>query len=149
MDLELTSDALVSMAKSGLRLDPPPTEGEIDSFLDKLRISFSLDPNTVNDARRALHASFKIRMELGQTILGDDEHVSWLAARKASIEPFYWGRYREFLTRGGWSPYVVSTLDRTLDEILDLLGCQFASNRDPLFASNRDPSGCAGMGLSA
>jgi hypothetical protein len=28
-------------------------------------------------------------------------------------------------------------------------GCQFASNRDPLFASNRDPSGCAGMGLSA
>src|ERR1700730_12701489 len=28
-------------------------------------------------------------------------------------------------------------------------GCQFASNRDPLFASNRDPSGSVGLGLSA
>jgi hypothetical protein len=32
--------------------------------------------------------------------------------------------------------------------VIDSPGCQFASNRDPLFASNRDPSGCIGLGLS-
>jgi ParB-like chromosome segregation protein Spo0J len=34
-------------------------------------------------------------------------------------------------------------------DVARLLGCQFASNRDPLFASNRDPSGYTGLGLSA
>lgn len=122
MLMKLSAEALVSMVKSGLRLEPPPTEEEIDFFLGQLGESFELDDDAIDEARRALHASFEIRMELGQTILGEDEHEPWLAGRKAGIEPFYWGRYRDFLRRCGWSPNVASTLDRALDEILDLLG---------------------------
>ena len=122
MTMDLSADTLVSMSKMGLRLDPPPTEEEIDEILSRFKSGFGFSEDVVTEARRMLHASFEIRMDRGQTIVGEDEHEPWLASRKAEIDPFYWSRYREFLTRGGWSPGVVSTLDQSLNEILDLLG---------------------------
>jgi Z1 domain len=110
------------MATMGLPLDPPPTEEDIVGILGRLKAGFDLSDDVVEEAKRMLHARFAIRMELGQTIVGEDEHEPWLAARKFEIDPFYWSRYREFLIRAGWSPDVVRTLDRALDEILDLLG---------------------------
>lgn len=115
------ADSIVSTAQAGLRLDPPPTEAEIAEFLGRLKVAFNIDEQIIENARIALHARFNHRMELGQTIRDDDSHEPWLSARKAEIEPFYWERYRKFLLRGGWGPHVVSTLDQSLDEILDLL----------------------------
>jgi hypothetical protein len=109
------------MAAQGLRLDPPPTETEIDEILARLAGAFSAKPDQVLEARRLLHARFSIRMEMGQTIKVD-EHAPWVDARRASIDPFYWNRYRELLLRGGWPPLVAGTLDRSMDELLDLLG---------------------------
>ena len=57
---------------------------------------------------------------MGQTI--KVEHVPWVGSRRASIDPFYWNRYRELLLRSGWPPLVAGTLDRSMDELLDLLG---------------------------
>ena len=108
------------MAAQGLRLDPPPTETEIDDVLSRLAAAFAGTPDHVAEARKLLHARFSIRMEMGQTI--KDEHIPWLNARRATITPFYWERYRELLLRGGWPPLVAGTLDRSMDELLDLLG---------------------------
>ncbi len=120
MNIDTTPDALARMAAQGLRLDPPPTEDEIDRILKRLASAFEFGPDDVARALKLLHARFSIRMELGQTI--KDEHVPWLSNRRAEIDPFYWNRYHELLMRSGWSPRVAGTLDRSMDDLLDLLG---------------------------
>lgn len=121
MNFDASSENIARMAAQGLRLDPPPTETEIDEILARLAGAFGAKPDQVLEARRLLHARFSIRMEMGQTIKVD-EHAPWVDARRASIEPFYWNRYRELLLRSGWPPLVAGTLDRSMDELLDLLG---------------------------
>lgn len=120
MNTDTVSDALARMAAQGLRLEPPPTEDEIDRIVKRLAAAFEYKPEDVAKAVKLLHARFSIRMELGQTI--KDEHVPWLSNRRAEIDPFYWNRYRELLMRSGWSPRVAGTLDRSMDDLLDLLG---------------------------
>ena len=120
MNLQASPEAIARMAAQGLRLDPPPTETEIDDILARLAGAFGATADQVAETRKLLHARFSIRMEMGQTIKVD--HVPWLDARRASIDPFYWNRYREMLLRSGWPPLVTGTLDRSMDELLDLLG---------------------------
>jgi hypothetical protein len=120
MSFQASSENIARMAAQGLRLDPPPTEKEIDDVLGRLANAFSATPDQILEARKLLHARFSIRMEMGQTIKVD--HVPWLDSRRASIDPFYWNRYREMLLLGGWPPLVTGTLDRSMDELLDLLG---------------------------
>ena len=108
------------MAAQGLRLEPPPTEDEIEDVVTRLAVAFGAEPATIAEAIKLLHARFSIRMEMGQTI--KDEHTPWLDARRAEIEPFYWNRYHELLMRSGWSPLVAGTLGRSMDDLLDLLG---------------------------
>lgn len=120
--MDFTVEQVVSMAQSGLRLDPPPTETEIDDFLLRVQGGFNVSDELVAEARKELHAKFELRMDLGQTITGEDEHEPWLSARMAEIDPFYWSRYRKLLERSGWGPNVLQTLDRSLNDLLDLLG---------------------------
>ncbi|AMN44718.1 Z1 domain-containing protein [Rhodoplanes sp. Z2-YC6860] len=120
MSTDISAENLARMAAQGLRLDPAPTEAEIDHVLERLGVAFAADQTILLEARKLLHARFSIRMEMGQTI--KEEHVPWLDARRADIEPFYWERYRELLLRNGWPPLVAGTLDRSMDELLDLLG---------------------------
>ena len=105
-----------------MKLDPPPSEDDINKVLARMSAAFEATPEEMSTARRLLHARFAIRMDLGLTLTGDDEHVKWLDGRRGSIEPFYWDRYRQLLVRSGWSPLVTATLDRSTDELLDLLG---------------------------
>jgi hypothetical protein len=120
MSFDASAENIARMAAQGLRLDPPPSETEIDEILARLAGAFAAKPDQVLEARRLLHARFSIRMEMGQTI--KVEHVPWVASRRATIDPFYWNRYREMLLRSGWPPLVAGTLDRSMDELLDLLG---------------------------
>lgn len=47
----------------------------------------------------------------------------WLDNERASIDFFYWDRYKEYLLeKKGWAEGVVTTLDKDSDKILDLLG---------------------------
>lgn len=72
MNINTTPDALARMAVQGLRLDPPPTEDEIDEILMRLAAAFECGHDDVAKAHQLLHARFSNRMELRQTI--KDEH---------------------------------------------------------------------------
>src|ERR1017187_10276903 len=111
-----TPEGLAATAAQALRLDPPPTEAEIDHVLNRLSVAFSAAADTVAAARKMLHSRFAIRMDMGQTLSSADGQAPWLDARRGAIEPFYWSRYRELLLRSGWSPLVAGTLDRSNDE---------------------------------
>lgn len=117
-----TPEVLAAASVPHLRLDPPPTEAEIDDVLDRMSSAFGAAAATVATARKLLHARFAIRMDMGQTLTSEDGQVPWLDARRGAIEPFYWNRYRELLLGLGWPPLVAATLDRSNDELLDLLG---------------------------
>jgi hypothetical protein len=121
MTISSTPESLARMAAQGLPLDPPPSESDIDDILARLAGAFGSSPAQVLDARRLLHAQFSIRMEMGKTIK-DLEHIPWLDAQRKTIDPFFWDRYRQYLLRDGWPPLVAGTLDRSMDELLDLLG---------------------------
>jgi hypothetical protein len=118
----LTPDQLAAMATNGLTLEPPPTEAEIDNILTRLGVAFGIDSSVAEEARRLLHARLRIRMDLGQTLKSEDAHQPWLSAARGSITPFYWERYHQMLLRNGWSPLVAATLDRSTDELLDMMG---------------------------
>ena len=120
--IQTTPEGLVALAATGIPLEPPPTETQIDDFLNRIATVFGTPAEIVAEARKLVHARFKIRMELGETLKSEKDHAPWLDARRASIDPFYWDRYRQFLIRGGWAPRVTATLDRATDEILNLLG---------------------------
>ena len=120
--IEASPDGLAAAVVNLLSLDPPPGEADIDNVLGRIAAAFGASPEIALEARRLLHARFAIRMDRGATLTGNDEHAPWLDARRSSIEPFYWNRYRELLVRAGWSPLVAATLDRSTDDLLDLLG---------------------------
>ena len=117
-----TPETLAAASAQLLRLDPPPTEDEIDEVLDRMASAFGAGAETVTTARKLLHSRFAIRMDMGQTLTSEDGQLPWLDARRGAIDPFYWSRYRELLLRQGWPPLVAATLDRSTDELLDLLG---------------------------
>ena len=110
-----TPEALAAASAQLLRLDPPPTEAEIDEVLDRMSSAFGAVADTVATARKLLRSRFAIRMDMGQTLISEDGQVPWLDARRGSIEPFYLNRYRELLLGLGWPPLVAATLDRSND----------------------------------
>src|SRR5882672_3415842 len=111
-----TAEQLANATVMVLDLDPPPAEAEIDAVLDSMAGAFAASAEIKEQARRMLHARFEIRMDLGQTLVADDDHAPWLDARRGSIDPFYWDRYKQLLLRDGWPPLVLATLDRSTDE---------------------------------
>ena len=90
--MQATPDGLAAATVNLLRLDPPPSEAEIDDVLARMAQAFGATPEVSEEARRLLHSRFEIRMDLGQTLTSEDEHEPWLNARRASIDPFYWTR---------------------------------------------------------
>jgi hypothetical protein len=120
--IDATPENLAAMAANALPTEPPPSEAQIDDFLRRMAYAFQVGEGVVSEARKLIHARFAIRMDKGETLTGQDEHLPWLDARRAQIDPFYWNRYRELLLRNGWPPLVTATLDRATDELLDLLG---------------------------
>ena len=119
---QTTPENLAAMASNMLPTEPPPTEAQIDDFLARMAVAFQVNSTVIGDARKLIHARLQILMDKGETLTADAEHSPWLDARRASIDPFYWGRYRALLLRIGWSPMVAATLDRATDELVDLLG---------------------------
>lgn len=100
--------------------DRAADEASINDLASRLRSAFPVSDDEFHEIIRRLHAKLAIQMDIG-TALTSETYVPWLFAKKASIDPYYWDRYKKLLQRFEWPPRVVSTLDRVTDEILDLL----------------------------
>ncbi|MEJ1267440.1 hypothetical protein WDV93_08665 [Pantoea ananatis] len=62
-------------------------------------------------------------MDLGVFITDNKhQHKSWLPARRADLDFYFWKRYKTYLEEvKGWNSRVTGSLDRVSDEIVDLL----------------------------
>lgn len=61
MNIDATPEGLARIAVQGLRLDPAPTEEEIDWILQRLAAAFECGPDVVAEAVKLLHARFSNR----------------------------------------------------------------------------------------
>ena len=103
--------------------DRRPTEAEVSDLATTFRIALPIDDAAYAALIRRLHAKLSITMEEGTALRDDAAYSPWLSSAKPDIDPFYWERYRAYLiSREKWPPLVVNTLDRVVDEILDLTG---------------------------
>lgn len=71
---------------------------------------------------RELQSRLAVRIDRGACVR-EKNHIPWYNAAKASITPSFWNRYRLHLQKEqGWNGKLLDELDRSSDEIMDLLG---------------------------
>lgn len=108
--------------------DYPPTDAQFDQMAVKIRQlldpMYPVSDNEFTEIRRKLKANVVVQMELGIAIIDNKRpHQSWLPARRADLDFFFWKRYKTYLEEvKGWNSRVTGSLDRVSDEIVDLLG---------------------------
>lgn len=106
----------------------PPNEEEFLAEANRMRESVSgLYPVTDSEYEEILaylKATLVIQMDIGVYINDrNQKHQSWLPARRAELDFFFWSRYKRYLEQAKhWNTRVTASLDKVSDEIVDLLG---------------------------
>ena len=120
-------EGIISTAINTKYPDIPPTEAVFDEEVSQLRQSLSaLYPvrnEEFTEIKRKLKANIVVQMDLGVLIKDKQQHRPWLSARRASLDFFFWNRYKKYLEEvKHWNPRVTGNLGRVSDEIVDYLG---------------------------
>ena len=100
-----------------------PTGEFIRETIESLRkspIAAGVDDEAAEQLARRFEEKVSITQPLGSVLI-EREYHPWLDATRSQIAPYYWDRYRRFLTQQGFASGVVSGLDEVTDRILGLL----------------------------
>jgi hypothetical protein len=102
-----------------------PTEAQLKDRMEKfVPVLATIGQETTSadhvDVMKELLVRLRVSLDVG-TSLKEADVKPWLDSRRATIDPFYWVRYRNYL-QSEWSPGVLRAFDRVTDEILDLCG---------------------------
>ena len=115
---------LMNMSKSTV----PVTEEHVAKMVDMLDqngVVFGFEPLTAEEREEVietLHAQLLVRIDRGHYVK-EKNHKPWYIAAKAEQTSDFWDRYRLYLLKEKhWSGNTVDELDKTTDEIMDLLG---------------------------
>ncbi len=106
----------------------PPSEEEFKEKAALLRKANELLMPVTDDEFKDIIARLKkhlvIQMDVGVFISDrNNGHQSWLPAKRADFDFFFWKRYKKYLEEvKHWNPRVTSNLGKVSDEILDLCG---------------------------
>lgn len=97
---------------------------EAEDIRRKAEALAPVDDEEFEAVKKRLRVQFAVNLDVGTYVRDEQtEHQSWLPARRAEIDPFFWNRYRKYLEDAkGWNPRVIANLGRVADEILDLCG---------------------------
>ncbi len=114
---------LESMVAAALANQQGPTGEEIRKLIGDLCQLPIFEGVTEGDAER-LAKRFEERVSITQhlgSILIERDHLPWLDAAKARIDPYYWSRYRQHLIQEGFPTAAVTTLDDVTERVLGLM----------------------------
>ena len=108
----------------------PPTEQALRDIVKAQAMVLAMMPDSnaegdlsevdIEQVVKTIETRFSIRMQIG-ALFESENYKPWLARRQGDIEWYYWERYRKHLLKKSFPPFVVSTLDRLTDSILDHL----------------------------
>lgn len=114
--------------------DVPPTEEEFSEKAALMRTSMAkitpVSDQEFSEILLRLRQSLIIQMDIGTYITDrNNGHQSWLPAKRADFDFFFWNRYKKYLEEvKHWNPRLTSNLGKVSDEILDLCGDPNASD---------------------
>lgn len=81
-----------------------------------------MTPEEREEVINELHAALFVRIDRGHFVKEND-HTPWYMAAKAENTSKFWDRYRLYLLKEKhWNGDTINELDKTTDEIMDLLG---------------------------
>ncbi|MEX2105117.1 MAG: endonuclease, partial [Bacilli bacterium] len=101
-----------------------PNEDDLLAEANILRVAAPVSDDDFEQVVKNLKAALLITMDVGVYISDHSgDHQSWLPARRADLDFYYWNRYKRYLEDvKGWNTRVTSNLDIVSSEIIDLLG---------------------------
>lgn len=103
--------------------DTNPNEDDIRNAIEDVSKVMPMEQNEKDYVEKQLQASYKVRMDLGNSVVNEVTYHPWVSSRKAEIEFYYWNRYCKYLeVDQGWKTDVIDTLGQVSDDILDLCG---------------------------
>lgn len=105
-----------------LAREPSPTPEKIRQLIGQFRVipSCAVSDAEAEQLARQLEARHDVTMTIG-AVLTSHDFEPWLDAKRSSIDPYYWSRYRRLLAEKNFSGQVLATLDEVTDRILGLL----------------------------
>lgn len=123
MEEKTRYDDLKSTVRKVLGRGDLPSANQIREAIGEYRAFplFKISDDMADKMARELETSLGISMEIG-SIITEKDYVEWLSSAKASIDPYYWERYRELLETNHFPPKVLAKLDEVTDKTLGLLG---------------------------
>lgn len=105
-----------------LARETAPTPEKIRELIARFRVIPTCEISDADAERLARHLESKhdVTMTIG-AMLTDQAFEPWLDARRSSIEPYFWDRYKRLLAEKGFSSQVLATMDNVTDRILGQL----------------------------
>lgn len=105
-----------------LARESAPTPEKIRELIRNFRIipTCAVDDADAERLARQLESRHDVTMTIG-AMLTDRDFEPWLDAKRSSITPYYWDRYKRLLAEKGYSAQVLATMDNVTDRILGLL----------------------------
>ena len=102
---------------------PNPTPESIRELISDLRRSpmcAEVDDEAAEHLAREFEVKHGVTMTIG-AVLTEEDYTPWFSSAKASIQPYYWDRYRRLLAERGFSGSVIAATDDVTDRVLGLL----------------------------
>lgn len=121
-------ESIISAFISSKFLDVPPTETEFNEAAEMMRNAngsfLPVSDEEFKNLKKRLRETIVVTMDTGVCLQDPNNgHKSWLPAKRADIDFYYWERYRKYLEEvKHWNPRVTSKLGQVSDEILDQCG---------------------------
>ncbi|MCI8601871.1 MAG: Z1 domain-containing protein [Oscillospiraceae bacterium] len=121
-------ERIISASINSVYKDVPPTEDEFREQADLIRNSMSsflpVSDHEYAQILNRLKQTLVVLMDIGVCINDRNSgHQSWLPAKRADFDFFFWSRYKKYLEEmKHWNPRVTANLGKVSDEILDLCG---------------------------
>ena len=127
----------ISICINSIYQEKPPTEEEFMAAAAEFRTRMGsflppVDDQEFQEILARLRSQIVVEMDVGEFINDrTNGHQSWLPARRAETDFFFWERYKKYLEEEKkWNPRVTANLGKISDEILDLCG----DPKEPYFA---------------
>ena len=121
-------ESIISAFLTSKYTELPPTETEFNEAAEMLRNANSpflpVTDEEFKNLKKRLRETIVVTMDTGVCLVDlKNGHKSWLPAKRADIDFYYWDRYKKYLEEvKHWNPRVTSKLGKVSDEILDQCG---------------------------
>lgn len=116
-DIDKLRDIMIALLASETSVTREFIRGKVDTF--SALFGENITSAEKDELVKYLESQFDVTMHIGAVI--QEEFEPWLESARASIEPYFWDRYKRLLQKKGFGLRVIPKLDQITDKILGLL----------------------------